>query len=100
MIVDAVHCQPGERAEIEAVARRAGVAFHGFWLEAPAETLRRRVEARTGDASDATADVVDRQQGYDVGDVAWRRISTNAGAESALAEVTAVLVCADSPSTA
>jgi aminoglycoside phosphotransferase family enzyme/predicted kinase len=100
VIVDAVHGQPGERAEIEDVARRAHVAFHGFWLEAPAETLRRRVEARTGDASDATADVVDRQQGYDVGDVTWRRISTNAGAESALAEVTAVLVCADSPSTA
>ncbi len=74
VIADAVFAKPGERAEIEGVARDRGVRFDGLWLHADAETLRRRIEARTGDASDATAAVVRQQLEYRLGRVTWTRV--------------------------
>jgi uncharacterized protein len=76
VIVDGVFADPSERADIEALADEAGVAFRGLWLEAPAHLLRTRVDARTGDASDATAAVVDGQLGYKTGTITWTRIDT------------------------
>lgn len=73
-VVDAVFAAPAERAAVEEVARRAGVPFAGLWLDAPADVLVARVEGRRNDASDATAEVVRRQLGYDLGDVAWPRL--------------------------
>ncbi|MBB6307065.1 AAA family ATPase [Xanthobacter tagetidis] len=73
VIVDAVHARPDERAAVEAVARAAGVPFEGVWLEAPAAELVRRVETRTGDASDADAAVVRKQLAYELGEIGWRR---------------------------
>lgn len=73
VIVDAVHARPEERDAIESVAREAGVPFSGLWLDVPAEELVRRVEARTGDASDADAAVVRHQLGYDLGVIRWTR---------------------------
>lgn len=70
-IVDGVFARPEERAEIEAAAKKAGAAFAGLWLQAPADTLIGRVEQRIGDASDATADVVQRQMDYEIGDLSW-----------------------------
>ncbi|OYX88556.1 MAG: hypothetical protein B7Y75_00460, partial [Azorhizobium sp. 35-67-5] len=65
---------PDERAAIAAVARTQGAAFTGLWLEAPADLLRTRVEARRNDASDATPEVVDRQERYEIGELAWARL--------------------------
>lgn len=45
-------------AALERVAAAEGVAFTGFWLDAPLPDLLARVEARTNDPSDATGDVV------------------------------------------
>ncbi len=73
-IVDAVHARPDERAALAAVARQRGVPFVGLWLDAPTDTLVARVDARTGDASDATAGVVHAQRGYDLGAIDWQRI--------------------------
>ncbi|MCG5235683.1 AAA family ATPase [Xanthobacter oligotrophicus] len=73
VIVDAVHARSDEREAIAKVARAAGADFHGWWLEAPKSELIRRVEARTGDASDADAAVVRRQLSYDLGDISWTR---------------------------
>ena len=61
VIADAVFSDPGERSRIEAIARECDAPFQGLWLEAPLETLRERVTERSGDASDATAEVVDAQ---------------------------------------
>lgn len=61
VVVDAVSGAPDEQAALEAAARAAGVTFHGLWLDAPVELLVQRVEHRTNDASDATADVVRAQ---------------------------------------
>jgi aminoglycoside phosphotransferase family enzyme/predicted kinase len=91
VIVDAVHAGEAERDAIEKVAAAASVPFCGLWLDAPAEVILARVQARTGDASDATEAVVRRQLRYDLGEVKWTRLETTgeltARAEAALAVV-------------
>ena len=77
VIVDAIYLKPAERLFIEEVARRHAVPFHGLWLQAPTDTLLRRVANRTGDASDATTDVVRRQMTLQAGDIGWRRIDAD-----------------------
>jgi predicted kinase len=67
VILDAVHAKPEERAEAAALAAEMGASFTGLWLEAPPETLRKRVAARQGDVSDATPEVVDAQLDYAIG---------------------------------
>lgn len=57
-IADAVFDRQTERDRITEVAERAGVPFHGLWLEAPEQMLVERVSARRGDPSDATPDIV------------------------------------------
>jgi predicted kinase len=73
-IADAVHGHAESRAELEAVADRAGVPFVGFWLDAPVELLERRLETRRGDASDADAAVMHDQLISDMGQIAWHRL--------------------------
>ena len=57
VVIDAVYAEAAARDTIEAAARRAGMAFAGLWLDAPEPVLVARVQARTGDASDADAGV-------------------------------------------
>ncbi len=77
VIVDATFQRLEERQAIAAVAARAGVPFLGLWLEAPAGLLVRRVAARTGDASDATASVVETQARGAVGPLVWHRLDAS-----------------------
>jgi aminoglycoside phosphotransferase family enzyme/predicted kinase len=92
-VVDAVFTHPRERTEIEAVAAQAGVPFAGLWLEAPAADLVARVEARRGDASDATGDVVHRQLARDVGALSsrWTRVDAGGNAAATLEAARALL---------
>jgi uncharacterized protein len=85
-IADAVFARPEERAQIERVAAALGVPFRGLWLDAPPEALLARVAARTGDASDATADVVRQQLGYETGALSqgWIRVDAGAGPAATL----------------
>ena len=78
VILDAVFLKPEERAAAEAVARDAGVAFDGVWLEAPREVLIQRLDARTGDASDADVRVLEQQLQRDPGAVGWTRVGAAA----------------------
>lgn len=77
VIADAVYARDTERAAIEAVAHALGVPFQGLWLDAPPEILASRVGARSGDASDATADIVQAQLKYDTGGIRWARIDAS-----------------------
>jgi predicted kinase len=81
VIVDAVFAGAGEREKLSAVAQTTDVPMTGLWLEAPPDALRSRVATRRGDASDATVDVVERQLGYDLGDVAWVRVDAGLDAD-------------------
>jgi hypothetical protein len=83
-IVDAVHARTVEREAIESVARQAGVAFDGIWLEAALDTRIARVGARVADASDADARVVREQETFDASAIAWRKVE----AGGSLADVT------------
>ena len=85
MIADAVYAQPGERAAIEALARKLSLGFSGIWLSAETDTLVARVEGRTGDASDATAAVVRRQLDYQTGPIAWQRVNASGSEAEVLA---------------
>jgi len=73
VILDAVHARPDERAAAEALAKRMGVPFEGIWLDVPKDVAQARVAGRTGDASDASPAVVERQYDYDLGEMRWQR---------------------------
>ncbi len=91
VVADAVHALAEERGGIKQAAHGAGVAFDGLWLEASLQLRIERVEARKGDASDATADYVRRQAGGNVGTVAWRHLEASGDPASVLAEAVAAL---------
>jgi hypothetical protein len=76
-ILDAVFAKPEERQMAEALAREVGVPFEGLWLEVPKEVAQARVAGRGADASDATPAVVERQFGYDLGEIRWRRLDAS-----------------------
>jgi len=88
VVLDAVFARPEERTRAEAVARAAGVPFRGLWLSAEPKLLEARIQARSNDASDATAAVLRRQLAYDCGRIGWVAIdaSGDLAATQALAE--------------
>ncbi|UKJ75666.1 AAA family ATPase [Azospirillum brasilense] len=80
VVLDAVHARPEERSAAARLAAETGVRFDGIWLDAPLDTRVARIAARRGDASDATAEVAERQDVYDLGPLEWLR--TNAGRDA------------------
>lgn len=75
VVLDAVFARADERDAVQQLAVDLRVDFQGLWLEAPLEILADRVERRTGDASDATAEIVRRQAGYELGRLDWHKVS-------------------------
>ncbi|MGE3144744.1 MAG: AAA family ATPase [Pseudorhodoplanes sp.] len=73
-VVDAVYATEEERADIAAVAAAAGAPFHGLFLHADIEARMSRVGSRTGDASDADADVVRQQEKLILGSLDWTAV--------------------------
>ena len=73
VILDAVFLRPAERGRASALAFEQRAAFHGLWLEAPADTLKARLAGRKDDASDADARVLDDQLRVDPGAIDWLR---------------------------
>jgi predicted kinase len=61
VIVDAAFLRREERTSFRALATECGVTFGILATEAPAAELRRRLKARTGDASEATVAVLAQQ---------------------------------------
>jgi predicted kinase len=62
-----------------------------LWLDAPASVLVDRTEHRTGDASDAHADIVRRQLGEGAGPMHWHRIDASSAAEVVLKSAAALI---------
>jgi uncharacterized protein len=89
--IDAVSLQPDERHSFAETAGLAGVPFTGIWLEAGADAMARRLGARTGDASDATAEILAQQLRRDPGPIDWTRIDAGGGPEQCLAAARRVL---------
>ncbi|KAA0683881.1 AAA family ATPase [Roseomonas genomospecies 6] len=84
-ILDAVHARPEERAAAARLAADMGVRFDGVWLDAPLDTRVARIGTRCGDASDATAEVAELQEGYDIGPIDWLRMNAGRDAGETLA---------------
>lgn len=91
VLLDAVHARPGEREAAERVARAAGVSFTGIWLNAPESELVDRVTKRSGDASDADAEVVHKQQSYDTGTIRWQQLDASGGITDVAAKAAGIL---------
>ncbi len=91
VVVDATFLSSETREAIADVASHAGVGFAGLWLEAPAAALAGRLRARTGDASDATADVLAEQIAHDQGVVSWQRLDASRGLNAVVAAARTVL---------
>ncbi|MFD1695370.1 AAA family ATPase [Roseibium aestuarii] len=91
VIFDAVFARDAQRRDARDLATGAGASFLGLWLDAPADVLKARVTARTGDASDADADVVAFQLTLDTGTLEWPRLDASHGPEATLAQARQVL---------
>ncbi len=89
VVVDAVFDKEEARGEIEAAAKSAGAPFFGFWLDAPLEARLQRVDARKGDPSDATRDVLLRQMHGETGALLWRRLDAARSAAQIAEEIAA-----------
>jgi len=84
VVLDATFTEPALRARAEALAVECGVPFHGAWLEAPPQVLEARVSGRTGDASDATLEVLRDQIGRYGGDtVTWPKVDATQATDQA-----------------
>jgi aminoglycoside phosphotransferase family enzyme/predicted kinase len=95
VIADAVFARAPERAAIAAAARAAGLPFTGIWLDVAPEVAARRITARiagrSGDASDATIEVLAQQQGYDLGPIDWTRLDAGSGADQVARRIGALM---------
>ena len=74
VIADAVFASQHEREQIAGVARDADIPCVGLWLDGPPALLATRLHDRVADASDATADVLERQVRAGVGPLTWHRL--------------------------
>lgn len=82
VIVDAVFARPAERAEIAKAADSS--SFTGLFLIADLQTRLARVGGRSGDASDADATVVQKQEQFDPGGIIWAKIDASGTPEETL----------------
>jgi hypothetical protein len=90
-VIDAVFGKSDEREQIAAAARAANTPFFGLFLAADLAVRVTRVEARKHDASDASAEVVRRQDSYGIGHVAWAKIDAGGTPEQTLRAAKAAL---------
>ena len=91
VIVDAVSARPEQRSALSDLAARLGVPFTGLWLEAGPEDLRRRIEGRRNNASDATVAVLERQLDYDLGPMEWISIDSSGDKEQTVSHARKIL---------
>jgi aminoglycoside phosphotransferase family enzyme/predicted kinase len=87
-ILDAVFLRPDERRAAETLARDLSAPFEGIWLSGAPPMLTARLAARTGDASDADAQVLREQLRRDPGPMDW--VVVDAGDPAAAAQVAGV----------
>ena len=91
VVLDATFASARERAAAERAAAEAGAGFDGLFLDAPLAARLARVGARSGDASDADAGVVERQQAEPLGERGWTAIDASGALEATVARAAARL---------
>ncbi len=83
-ILDATFLDAGLRQVAGDLARRTGVPFHGFWLDAPQAVLEARVLTRYGGPSDADISVLRCQLERPIGVLDWHRLDASNTPEATL----------------
>ena len=91
VVLDAVFANEGERDSAQELARILNVRFTGLWLAAPPDVLKSRVTGRKGDASDANATVVEKQLGYQPGEIRWEKVDASGSLDASEALVRKIL---------
>jgi aminoglycoside phosphotransferase family enzyme/predicted kinase len=84
VIVDAVFVRQAERNAISNVARDMNLAFVGLFLATDLATRMHRVGHRKGDASDATPEIAQLQEKYNVRPLDWIIIDASGTPEQTL----------------
>ncbi len=87
-ILDAAFLTEAERTTAAAIARAAGVEFHGVFLTAPPDVRARRIGSRSADASDATAAVALGQEAIDLGAIDWPLVDASGTPDETMAHAT------------
>lgn len=77
VVLDAVFAREDERDAAEELAQGVNARFTGLWLAAAPAILKSRVTGRRGDASDADAAVVEKQLGYQPGEIRWKKVDVS-----------------------
>ena len=90
-IVDGVFGRPGDRRTLDTLARAAGVAFTGLYLDAATDQLEARVAGRMHDVSDATVDVLHAQLERTPGPLGWTRVDASVPPGDVLRHVSSLL---------
>ncbi len=76
VVLDAVFLHEQERVAARRVAEDLDVQFRGLWLNAPADEIGARLDQRTGDASDATREILHRQLSCEIGHMDWEMVES------------------------
>jgi uncharacterized protein len=86
VVLDAVFDRKTDRSQIATVAKQCNIPFEGLWLQVSDDNLTKRIETRVLDASDATVDVMRSQMARFNGDIEWKILDANAGADEILTQ--------------
>jgi aminoglycoside phosphotransferase family enzyme/predicted kinase len=84
VVVDAVFGRETERIAIREAALKQNIRFVGFFLATDLATRQRRVRHRKIDASDATPEIAEFQEQYDIGVVDWDIVDASGTPEQTL----------------
>lgn len=85
--LDAVHASADERDQAANLAHKLKIPFTGLWLDVPLSVRQTRIGGRKRDVSDATAEVAQAQDSYDLGPMDWHIL--DAGADLGAVEIQA-----------
>ena len=86
VIVDAVFAHETERAAIRDAARKLNIRFVGLFLVTDLATRVSRVGRRERDASDATPEIAEIQENYNIGRVDWAVIDASGTPDQTLVQ--------------